>query len=65
MSFLVILKLFYGWIDQGSEYDIVVEQSIYYNHGLQEIEEVEALISVYSLIIEYLLFCFTGNFAKS
>lgn len=34
------LETFYGWIDQGSEYDIAVEQSIYYNHGLGEIEEI-------------------------
>lgn len=38
------LETFYGWIDQGSKYDIAVEQSIYYNHGLEEIDEVEALI---------------------
>ena len=34
------LENFYGWIDQGSEYDIAVEQSIYYNHGLKEIDEI-------------------------
>lgn len=34
------LETFYGWIDQGSEYDIAVEQSIYYNHGLEEIDEI-------------------------
>lgn len=35
------LEIFYGWIDQGSEYDIAVEQSVYYNHGLDEIEEIK------------------------
>ena len=35
------LETFYGWIDQGSEYDIAVEQSVYYNHGLDEIEEIK------------------------
>lgn len=34
------LEIFYGWIDQGSEYDIAVEQSIYYNPSLEEIEEI-------------------------
>lgn len=34
------METFYGWIDQGSEYDIAVEQSIYYNHGLEEIDEI-------------------------
>ena len=34
------METFYGWIDQGSEYDIAVEQSIYYNHDLDEIEEI-------------------------
>ena len=34
------LETFYGWIDQGSEYDTAVEQSIYYNHGLEEIDEI-------------------------
>lgn len=34
------LEAFYGWIDQGSEYDIAVEQSVYYNYGLEEMEEI-------------------------
>lgn len=34
------LETFYGWIDQGSEYAVAVEQSIYYNHGLEEIDEI-------------------------
>lgn len=38
------LETFYGWIDQGSEYDIAVEQSVYYNHGLDEIEEIKVLM---------------------
>ena len=33
-------EIFYGWIDQGSEYDVAVEQSIYYNHGMTEIDEI-------------------------
>lgn len=40
------LETFYGWIDQGSEYDIAVEQSIYYNHQLEEIEEVILYITI-------------------
>lgn len=32
------LENFYGWIDQGSDYDIAVEQSLYYNQ-LEEIDE--------------------------
>ncbi len=34
------LETFYGWIDQGSEYDVAVEQSIYYNHEPEEMEEI-------------------------
>ena len=34
------LETFYGWIDQGSAYDVAVEQSIYYNHSLDEIDEI-------------------------
>lgn len=34
------LETFYGWIDQGSDYDVAVEQSIYYNHELEEIDEI-------------------------
>lgn len=40
------LENFYGWIDQGSEYDIAVEQSIYYNHGLKEIDEIIQNITI-------------------
>ena len=40
------LETFYGWIDQGSEYDIAVEQSVYYNHGLEEIEEIIMNITI-------------------
>jgi len=34
------MEIFYGWVDQGSEYDIAVEQSVYYNRGLEEIDEI-------------------------
>lgn len=40
------LEIFYGWIDQGSEYDVAVEQSVYYNHGLEEIEEIILNITI-------------------
>lgn len=40
------LEIFYGWIDQGSEYDIAVEQSFYYNPGLEEIEEIILNITI-------------------
>lgn len=40
------LETFYGWIDQGSEYDIAVEQSIYYDHGLEEIDEIILNITI-------------------
>lgn len=40
------LETFYGWIDQGSEYDIAVEQSIYYNHDLEEIDEIILNITI-------------------
>ena len=40
------LEIFYGWIDQGSEYDIAVEESIYYNHGLEEIDEIILNITI-------------------
>lgn len=34
------LETFYGWIDQGSGYDTAAEQSIYYNHSLEDIDEI-------------------------
>ena len=34
------LEDFYGWVDQGSQYDIAVEQSIYYNKPMDELDEV-------------------------
>ena len=34
------LEIFYGWIDQGSEYDVAVEQSIYYNKQIEELDEI-------------------------
>lgn len=40
------MEAFYGWIDQGSEYDIAVEQSFYYNHGLEEIEDIILNITI-------------------
>lgn len=40
------LETFYGWIDQGSDYDIAVEQSIYYNHGLEDIDEILLNITI-------------------
>lgn len=40
------LETFYGWIDQGSEYDVAVEQSIYYNHGSEEIEEIILIMTI-------------------
>ncbi len=40
------LETFYGWIDQGSEYDAAVEQSIYYSHGLEEIDEIILNITI-------------------
>lgn len=40
------MEIFYGWIDQGSEYDIAVEQSIYYNQGMEEIDEIILNITI-------------------
>jgi len=40
------LETFYGWIDQGSNYDIATEQSFYYNHSLEEIEEIILSITI-------------------
>ncbi len=40
------LETFYGWIDQGSEYDAAFEQSIYYSHGLEEIDEIILNITI-------------------
>lgn len=34
------LESFYGWIDQGSEYDVAVEQSYYYNKEMDELEDI-------------------------
>lgn len=40
------METFYRWIDQGSEYDIAVEQSIYYNHSLEEMDEIILNITI-------------------
>ena len=40
------MEIFYGWVDQGSEYDTAVEQSIYYNQGLEEIDEIILCITI-------------------
>ena len=40
------LETFYGWIDQGSTYDTAVEQSVYYNHELGEIEQIILNITI-------------------
>lgn len=40
------MEIFYGWVDQGSEYDIAVEQSIYYNQGMEEIDEIILNITI-------------------
>lgn len=40
------LELFYGWIDQGSDYNVAVEQSIYYNKQLDELDEIILIITI-------------------
>lgn len=40
------LESFYGWVDQGSDYDIAVEQSIYYNHETEEVDEIILNITI-------------------
>lgn len=40
------METFYGWVDQGSSYDIAVEQSVYYNHSLDVIEEIILNITI-------------------
>lgn len=40
------LEIFYGWVDQGSEYDIAVEQSLYYNSRLPEIDKIILSITI-------------------
>lgn len=40
------LEIFYGWVDQGSEYDVAVEQSIYYNKQTDELDEVILNITI-------------------
>ena len=40
------LETFYGWIDQGSEYDVAVEQSIYYNKQMDELDEIILNITI-------------------
>ncbi len=34
------LEMFYGWVDQNSDYDVAVEQSIYYNKKTDELDEI-------------------------
>lgn len=40
------LETFYGWVDQGSEYDVAVEQSIYYNKQMDELDEIILNITI-------------------
>lgn len=40
------LEIFYCWVDQGSEYDIAVEQSLYYNSRLPEIDKIILNITI-------------------
>lgn len=40
------LEIFYGWVDQGSTYEIAVEQSLYYNQGLPEIDQIILTITM-------------------
>lgn len=34
------LEDFYTWVDQGSQYDVAVEQCIYYNKPMDGLDEV-------------------------
>lgn len=40
------LEIFYGWVDQGSEYEIAIEQSLYYNSRLPEIDKIILVITI-------------------
>lgn len=40
------LESFYCWVDQGSPYDIAVEQAMYYSYSMNEIEEIITLITI-------------------
>lgn len=40
------LESFYCWVDQGSPYDIAVEQAMYYSYSMNELEEIITLITI-------------------
>ncbi len=40
------LENFYGWVDQGSNYEVAVEQSIYYCKPMSELDEVVMNITI-------------------
>ena len=40
------LETFYGWVDQGSSYDVAVEQSIYYSKSMDELDEIIINITI-------------------
>lgn len=42
----IALESFYCWIDQGSPYDIAVEQAMYYGYSMNELEEIITLITI-------------------
>lgn len=48
-----VLEAFYGWIDQGSEYDVAVEQSIYYNVSSDELDDIIMNITIATRFSRY------------
>lgn len=49
------LESFYGWVDQGSDYNIAVEQSLYYDHNMEEIDKI-----IFNIIVAT-RFCRSGR----
>lgn len=40
------LENFYGWIDQGSDYEVAVEQSFYYSKELNKFQELIMAVTI-------------------
>ena len=40
------LESFYGWVDQGSDYDLAIDQTLYYDHFTDKMEEIIENITI-------------------
>lgn len=42
----IALESFYCWVDQGSSYNVAVEQAMYYSYTMSELDEIITLITI-------------------